>query len=68
MALTRLTVVHDEMEAEMLCGMLRANGVACSYRWTDPGAGAWTGGVAPGGPMEILVDEKDLASAQELLA
>jgi hypothetical protein len=68
MALGTLTVVDDEMEAEMLCGLLRANGVAASYRWTDPGAGAWTGGLAPGGPMEILVDEEDLARARELLA
>ena len=62
-----LTVVHDEAEAEMLCGMLRANGVGCSYRKTDVAAGAWTGGFARSGPVEVVVDEHDAAAARELL-
>ena len=67
MGLVTLTIVHDEAEAELLCGMLRANGVACSYRKTDMAAGAWTGGFARGGPVEIIVDERDVTAAQELL-
>jgi len=66
MGLSRLTVVHDEMEAEILCGLLRTNGVEGSYRKADL-AGAWTEGFARGGPIEILVDEEDLATARELL-
>jgi hypothetical protein len=31
-------------------------------------AGAWTCGFAVGGPIDILVDERDLAAARELLA
>jgi hypothetical protein len=31
----RLTDVADEMEAEALCGLLRAHGIRCSYRKTD---------------------------------
>lgn len=62
-----LTVVHDEAEAEMLCGMLRANGIECSYRKTNIAAGAWTGGFARGGPVEVLVDEQDAVAARELL-
>lgn len=62
-----LTVVHDEAEAEMLCGMLRANGIECSYRKTDIAAGAWTGGFARGGPIEVLVGERDRSAALELL-
>ena len=61
-----LTVVHDEMEADAVCGMLRANGVDCFFRKTDV-AGAWTTGFARGGPSEILVAERDLTAARELL-
>ena len=67
MSLVTLTVVHDEAEAEVVCGLLRANGIACSYRKTDLAAGAWTGGFARGGPIELLVNEEDLVSALELL-
>ena len=67
MALVTLTVVHDEAEAEMVCGLLRANGVECSYRKTDLAAGAWTGGFARGGPVELLVNAKDIVTARELL-
>ena len=47
--LLRLTVVHDEAEAEVVCGPLRANGIECSYK-TDLAAGTWTSGFARGGP------------------
>jgi hypothetical protein len=67
MALVTLTVVHDEAEAEMVCGLLRSNGVECSYRKTDLAAGAWTGGFARGGPIELLVHEEDIVTARELL-
>jgi hypothetical protein len=63
-----LTIVHDEAEAEMLCGLLRANGIECGYRKTDVAAGAWTSGFATGGPIEVLVDERDLATARELVS
>lgn len=61
-----LTVVHDEMEADVVCGMLRTNAIECFYRKTNM-AGAWTTGFARGGPIEVLVDELDLAAARELL-
>jgi hypothetical protein len=32
MAHVTLTVVANELEAEMLCGELRANGIACEHR------------------------------------
>lgn len=67
MGLVTLIVVYDEAEAEMLCGMLRANGIGCSYRKSDIAAGAWTGGFARGGPVEVLVDEHDAIAARELL-
>ncbi len=69
MAPVTLTVVRDEMEAEMLCGLLRANSIGCSYRKTDTAAGVGTygGGWAIAGPTEVLVDERDLAEARRLL-
>lgn len=62
-----LTVIHDEAEAEVICGLLRANGIECSYRKTDLAAGAWTVGFASGGPIELLVNEEDIVAARELL-
>jgi hypothetical protein len=44
MAPVRLTVVSDELAAEVLCGRLRASGVACSYRKTDMAVGIGTYG------------------------
>ena len=66
MGAVALTVVHDEMEAEVLCGMLRTNGIECGYGKTNA-AGAWTIGFASGGPTEILVDESKLEEARKLL-
>jgi hypothetical protein len=61
-----LTVVHDEMEADVICGMLRTNGIECGYRKSNT-AGAWTVGFATGGPTEILVDEAQIEKARTLL-
>lgn len=63
-----LTVVHDEAEAELLCGLLRTNGIECSFRKTDVAAGAWTGAFARGGPIEVLVNEDDVVAARRLLS
>jgi hypothetical protein len=69
MAAVRLTVVGDEMEAEMLCGRLRADGIRCDYRKSDTAAAvsAYSGGFAMAGPTEVLVDESDLGQARKLL-
>jgi hypothetical protein len=65
-----LTVVRDEMEAEMLCGLLRSNGISCTYRKTNTAAAisAESGGFAMAGPTEVLVHEPDLDAARRLLA
>jgi hypothetical protein len=65
----RLTLVGNEMEAEILCGALRANGIECTYRKSDPAAAisALSGGFAIGGPTEVLVHEEDLEAARKLL-
>jgi hypothetical protein len=65
-----LTVVPDEMQAEVVCGLLRQNGIACSYRKTDPAAaiGTYGGGYAIAGPTEILVEKDELEAARKILA
>jgi hypothetical protein len=63
----RLTVVGDEVEAALICGLLRIEGVACEERRTDQGAGAWEA-TGSGGPREILVAPSDLERARKLLA
>jgi hypothetical protein len=64
-----LTVVGSQMEAEALCGMLRANGIACGYRVSDAASGIamTTGASLSIGAVEILVDQQHLAEAQKLL-
>ena len=72
MALVMLTTVANELEAEMLCGELRANGIVCSRRnagigaalYGDAAAGAMFGQASP---TEILVDEQQLEEARKLL-
>jgi len=63
----RLTIVPNEAEAEILCGMLRDRNIKCGYRKSDM-AGAWTVGFAAGGPTEVLVAEADLPAAKKLVA
>jgi len=72
MAEVPLTVVSNDLEAEMLCGMLQANGISCSRRSAGfiPGLYGGPGGSAISGqatPTEIFVEETQLAAAQELL-
>jgi Putative prokaryotic signal transducing protein len=62
----RLTVVPDEGAAETLCGLLRSEGIDCTYRETDSAAGVF-GGTTFLGWREILVDEDDLERARQLL-
>jgi hypothetical protein len=61
-----LTVVGNEMEADMVCGMLRANGIECFHRKADT-AGEGIYGETIAGPTEVMVEEDDLADARELL-
>jgi Putative prokaryotic signal transducing protein len=62
-----VTVVSGEPEAELVCGLLRSNGIDCAYRDTaaiDSPLEDFTAA----GPREILVREADLEAARELLA
>jgi hypothetical protein len=62
-----LTLVPSEIEAELLCALLRTEGIECEQRPTNFGVGAMDG-MPGGGPREVFVGEQDLAQAQEILA
>jgi hypothetical protein len=61
-----LTIVSGENEAELLCGLLRANGIECAYRDTEAIDSAMEDFIAAG-PREVLVHEVDLEAARALL-
>jgi Putative prokaryotic signal transducing protein len=61
----RLKIAVDETEAEVVCGLLRSEGIRCFHRPTD-----LTAHVAIQGPVgwrEVLVNEEDLLRARELV-
>jgi hypothetical protein len=62
-----LTVVCDEAEAQMVSGMLTANGIRSSYRRTGPADAIWTGTFTGMGPFEIIVNEEDAERARAML-
>lgn len=64
----RVTIMPNELEADVVCSFLRAEGIRCGHRVTNIGAGAWDGVPNAGGPREVLVDPADLDAAREALA
>jgi len=62
-----LTVVSGESEAEVVCGLLRSEGIECAHRDTDAIDSPLEDFIAAGA-QEILVHEADLETAKELLA
>ena len=68
MALVTLTVVPNQLEAEMLCGELRANGIECTFEVTNPAAAVGQFGVGQAGPSAVLVEEERLDEARKLLS
>ncbi|RDI74145.1 hypothetical protein Gocc_2242 [Gaiella occulta] len=64
----RVTVVPNEVAADLVCSFLRAEGIRCAHRITDIGAGAWDGVPSAAGPREVLVDPADLDAARQALA
>jgi len=65
--LVHLTVLPNEYEAELLCALLRTEGIECDQRSTNLSVGMMDG-MPGGGPREIVVAEQSLTRAQELLA
>jgi hypothetical protein len=66
--LVRLDVVPNQGEADVICSLLRVNGIVCGDRVMDASAGTFGGAGGTGGWREVLVSEPDLARARELLA
>lgn len=64
--LVRLTVVPNEVEAQLLRGLLATEGIESMDRILDFAAGAMDGW-AVAGPREILVHAGDLEAARELI-
>ena len=59
-------VVDDEPEAQIVCGLLRSNGIECGYRDTEQIESSLEDFTASG-PREIFVHASDLEAAQALL-
>ena len=65
--LVRLTVVANELEAEMVRSLLSTADIDSMQRYTNFGAAALDGMPSGVGPREILVRHGDLESARELI-
>jgi hypothetical protein len=64
----RLTIVGDELQAEMLRHLLSEHGIASVVRRTSYGQVQWGAiNVGMGGPREIVVGHDDLEDARQLL-
>ena len=64
----RVTIVPNEVAADLVCTFLRAEGIKCAHRVTNMGAGGWDGVPNAVGAREVLVDPADLEVAREALA
>ena len=62
-----VSTVADEVEADLVCGLLRSAGIACGHRVTEATDSALDGFTSDG-PREILVHESELEAAQTVLA
>jgi hypothetical protein len=62
-----VTTVSDEVEAEVVCGLLRSAGIECGHRVTEE-MDSPLHGFASDGPREVIVHKTDLEAARALLA
>ena len=62
-----LMVVSGAPEADVVCGLLRSNGIDCAYRDTEAIDSPLEDFTAAG-PREILVRESDVEAARQLVA
>lgn len=60
-----VTTVADELEADVVCGLLRSAGLECGFRHTAAADSAFEG--IGGGRMEIIVHADDVETAREVL-
>jgi hypothetical protein len=61
-----IEVVRSELEAVLVCAILRDAGVPCMHRVTNHGSGAMDG-LTTGGPREIVVRPEDLDLARRAI-
>jgi hypothetical protein len=59
--------VSGEIEAELVCGLLRAAGIECGHRPTEDVDSAFDN-YAGDGPHEVIVHPSDLEAARAVLA
>jgi Putative prokaryotic signal transducing protein len=62
-----LTIVSGPPEADIVCGLLRANGIDCGYRDTEA-IDSTIEDFIEAGPVEVLVPAEELEAAREVLA
>jgi hypothetical protein len=62
-----VTTVPGELEADVVCGLLRSAGIDCGHRVTEA-TDSLLEGIASDGPREILVPEDELEAARAVLA
>ncbi len=66
--LVRVTIVPNEVAADLVCSFLRAEGIKCAHRVTNVAAGSLDGVPGMGGAREIIVAEADVDAARAVLA
>jgi hypothetical protein len=66
--LVRVTIVPNEVAADLVCSFLRAEGIKCAHRVTNVAAGSLDGSAGMGGAREIVVGEADADAARAVLA
>ena len=64
--IVRLTVVSNEIEADLILSLLRTEGIESAQQMTNYGAGG-IDAVGSGGPREIMVRAEDLERARALI-
>jgi putative signal transducing protein len=62
-----VTRVSGEIEADLVCGLLRSAGIECTHRVTQAIDSAFDN-FAGVGPQEVVVHESDLEAARAVLA
>ena len=66
--LVRVTIVPNELSADLVCSFLRAEGIKCAHRVTNVAAGSLDGVPGMGGAREVVVAEADAEAARAILA
>jgi hypothetical protein len=61
-----VAVAGSEPEAELLCSVLRGDGIECLPRLTNSGAGGWRR-AGHRGAHDIMVSPQDAQDAREIL-